>query len=423
MPARAHHRRGSLDYPAEFQTSQDTLNKLGIAKVMTLTTTYDHRVIQGARPASSCASSTNSSSARTTSTTRSSRPAHPLRAGPLAQGHLRPPRRRRQQDRPACRDHPRLPRARPPHGRHRPAGVPPAPPPRPGRHQPRPDPVGPRARLRHRRLRRRADPEAARDPRHPARLLLPHHRHRVHAYTRTPTSAPGSSPVEVGSPSPVPTSSCGSCASPTRPRRSRPSCRPSSSARSASPSRAASPSSRCSTASCAAPRPSEMDEVCIGMPHRGRLNVLANIAGKSYGQIFREFEGKQDPRSVQGSGDVKYHLGTEGSSPPRTAARPRSTSPPTPATSRRSTRCSRASSAPSRTGSTSPARPSPCCRCCCTATPRSPARVCRRDAQPVPAARLPHRRHDPRGHQQPGRLHHLAEQLPLVDLLHRRRPR
>ena len=48
------------------------------------------------------------------------------------------------------------------------------------------------------------------------------------------------------------------------------------------------------------------------MPHRGRLNVLANIAGKSYGQIFREFEGKQDPRSVQGSGDVKYHLGTEG---------------------------------------------------------------------------------------------------------------
>ncbi|MCE0539638.1 multifunctional oxoglutarate decarboxylase/oxoglutarate dehydrogenase thiamine pyrophosphate-binding subunit/dihydrolipoyllysine-residue succinyltransferase subunit [Kineosporia rhizophila] len=56
----------------------------------------------------------------------------------------------------------------------------------------------------------------------------------------------------------------------------------------------------------------ELDEVCIGMPHRGRLNVLANIAGKSYGQIFREFEGQQDPRSVQGSGDVKYHLGTEG---------------------------------------------------------------------------------------------------------------
>ncbi len=48
------------------------------------------------------------------------------------------------------------------------------------------------------------------------------------------------------------------------------------------------------------------------MSHRGRLNVLANIAGKSTAQIFAEFEGNLDPRSVQGSGDVKYHLGTEG---------------------------------------------------------------------------------------------------------------
>ena len=55
-----------------------------------------------------------------------------------------------------------------------------------------------------------------------------------------------------------------------------------------------------------------LDEVAIGMAHRGRLNVLANIAGKTYGQIFREFEGTQDTSSVQGSGDVKYHLGTEG---------------------------------------------------------------------------------------------------------------
>ena len=57
---------------------------------------------------------------------------------------------------------------------------------------------------------------------------------------------------------------------------------------------------------------SGLDEVAIGMAHRGRLNVLTNIAGKTYGQIFREFEGTQDPRTVQGSGDVKYHLGTEG---------------------------------------------------------------------------------------------------------------
>ncbi|MEV4259925.1 multifunctional oxoglutarate decarboxylase/oxoglutarate dehydrogenase thiamine pyrophosphate-binding subunit/dihydrolipoyllysine-residue succinyltransferase subunit [Kribbella sp. NPDC049584] len=55
-----------------------------------------------------------------------------------------------------------------------------------------------------------------------------------------------------------------------------------------------------------------LEEVAIGMAHRGRLNVLANIVGKSYGQIFREFEGNIDPRTVQGSGDVKYHLGAEG---------------------------------------------------------------------------------------------------------------
>src|SRR5580698_6237902 len=56
----------------------------------------------------------------------------------------------------------------------------------------------------------------------------------------------------------------------------------------------------------------QMDEAVIGMAHRGRLNVLANIVGKSYAQIFKEFEGNLDPRSAQGSGDVKYHLGAEG---------------------------------------------------------------------------------------------------------------
>jgi 2-oxoglutarate decarboxylase len=55
-----------------------------------------------------------------------------------------------------------------------------------------------------------------------------------------------------------------------------------------------------------------LDEAVVGMAHRGRLNVLANIVGKSYAQIFKEFEGNLDPRSAQGSGDVKYHLGAEG---------------------------------------------------------------------------------------------------------------
>ncbi|RGA03896.1 multifunctional oxoglutarate decarboxylase/oxoglutarate dehydrogenase thiamine pyrophosphate-binding subunit/dihydrolipoyllysine-residue succinyltransferase subunit [Microbispora triticiradicis] len=55
-----------------------------------------------------------------------------------------------------------------------------------------------------------------------------------------------------------------------------------------------------------------LDEVVIGMAHRGRLNVLANIVGKSYAQVFGEFEGNIDPRSAHGSGDVKYHLGASG---------------------------------------------------------------------------------------------------------------
>ena len=50
-------------------------------------------------------------------------------------------------------------------------------------------------------------------------------------------------------------------------------------------------------------------EVVIGMAHRGRLNVLANILGKTYEQIFSEFEGKSTPDTTMGSGDVKYHLG------------------------------------------------------------------------------------------------------------------
>ncbi|WP_409331632.1 multifunctional oxoglutarate decarboxylase/oxoglutarate dehydrogenase thiamine pyrophosphate-binding subunit/dihydrolipoyllysine-residue succinyltransferase subunit [Trujillonella humicola] len=56
----------------------------------------------------------------------------------------------------------------------------------------------------------------------------------------------------------------------------------------------------------------QLDEVAIGMAHRGRLNVLANVLGKSYAKIFGEFEGNIDPGTVQGSGDVKYHLGATG---------------------------------------------------------------------------------------------------------------
>ena len=53
-------------------------------------------------------------------------------------------------------------------------------------------------------------------------------------------------------------------------------------------------------------------ELVVGMAHRGRLNILANTVGKDVKQIFSEFEGDIDPSSTQGSGDVKYHLGATG---------------------------------------------------------------------------------------------------------------
>ena len=53
----------------------------------------------------------------------------------------------------------------------------------------------------------------------------------------------------------------------------------------------------------------EVEEVIIGMAHRGRLNVLANIMGKTYQEIFAEFEGNSEVDLTMGDGDVKYHLG------------------------------------------------------------------------------------------------------------------
>jgi multifunctional 2-oxoglutarate metabolism enzyme len=64
----------------------------------------------------------------------------------------------------------------------------------------------------------------------------------------------------------------------------------------------------------------DITDIVMGMAHRGRLNVLSNILGKSHRQIFGEFEGHVDPDTVQGSGDVKYHLGTDGTYTARSGA-------------------------------------------------------------------------------------------------------
>ena len=85
-----------------------------------------------------------------------------------------------------------------------------------------------------------------------------------------------------------------------------------SSARSASRWKAPKPPSPFSTSCWSAPPPGDVQEMVIGMAHRGRLNVLANVVGKPLTQIFSEFEGDIDPASTQGSGDVKYHLGATG---------------------------------------------------------------------------------------------------------------
>ena len=61
---------------------------------------------------------------------------------------------------------------------------------------------------------------------------------------------------------------------------------------------------------CAADEP--LAEVVMGMAHRGRLNVLVNLVGKSYHELFKEFEGAITEDQIQGSGDVKYHLGQIG---------------------------------------------------------------------------------------------------------------
>tara|TARA_Y100001935_G_scaffold255672_1_gene271328 strand:+ start:152986 stop:156642 length:3657 start_codon:yes stop_codon:yes gene_type:complete len=56
----------------------------------------------------------------------------------------------------------------------------------------------------------------------------------------------------------------------------------------------------------------DVEKVFMGMAHRGRLNILVNIMNKPYHRVFAEFEGNVDPNTIQGSGDVKYHLGARG---------------------------------------------------------------------------------------------------------------
>ena len=150
----------------------------------------------------------------------------------------------------------------------------------------------------------------------------------------------------------------------------------------------------------------------MGMAHRGRLNVLANIVGKSYGEIFEEFEGNLDPESVQGSGDVKYHKGASGTFTARSGGTipiSMSSNPshleavdPVVVGMVRAKQDALNLRGRRSCGRALPGATHLAARRCCV---RRPGRG-GRDPQPVPAPRLPHGRDGAHRHQQPARLHH-----------------
>ena len=164
-----------------------------------------------------------------------------------------------------------------------------------------------------------------------------------------------------------------------------------------------------------------MEEVVMGMSHRGRLNVLANVVGKSYGQIFREFEGELDPNVPQGSGDVKYHVGATGkhTAPSGKTANLTLAANPSHLEAVDPVVEGMVRAKQDRAGDRGPREGA------VGAHPRR-RRVRgsgrgRRDAEPVGASRLRRRRHRARRRQQPGRIHDAARVRPLDRVRHRHR--
>ena len=164
-----------------------------------------------------------------------------------------------------------------------------------------------------------------------------------------------------------------------------------------------------------------MEEVVMGMAHRGRLNVLANVVNKSYGQIFREFEGELDPNVPQGSGDVKYHVGATGKHTARSGRdrEPHARGQPEPPRSRRPRRrryCA-GNAGSGRRHRTREGALGAHPRRCCVRGPRGRGR----NAQPLRAAGLRRRRHRARRREQPSRFHDRARLRPLLGVRDRRR--
>ena len=234
---------GAMEYPAPYQgMSEETLAELAVSKIITLTSTYDHRIIQGAQSGEFLKVMhelmLGEHGFYDEIFTALRIPYEPVRWMRDVARQLRGSDR---QDRPGARADPRVPGARSPDGRHRPAGVQDPQAPRPGRPPARADPVGPGPRVPGRRLRRQAADEAARRSSACCATRTAAASASSTCTSRTRRSGAGSrtgSSASTRSRPPTSRSTCSTGSTP--PRRSRPSCRPSTSARSASRWRAAS---------------------------------------------------------------------------------------------------------------------------------------------------------------------------------------
>ena len=385
--------------------------------------TYDHRIIQGAESGlflkrvhellhRAPTTSTTTSSARSACPTRRSSGAATSTRSTTTEAMLE---KQMQVDQLVNA----APGARPPHRRPRPAGG------RGAAHAPRARPrhlrahhLGPRPRVPHRRHRRPATAWPLGDaPARAARRLLPHHRHRVHAHPGAGREGAGSSSRSRASTSTLDR------------RRAAPHPRPAQRGRGAR-----------EVPGHQVPRPEALrhrrrrvrhphprrrprrgrrqptsTRSVMGMAHRGRLNVLVNIVGKSYEQLFKEFEGNVDPDSTQGSGDVKYHLGQTGKFVSRDGNDHRGRAGRQPVAPRGG-RPGRRGHGPGQDG---PASTRPGATRCCPILIHGDAAFA---GQGVVAETLnlshdqglPGRRHHPPDHQQPARLHHAARLGPLV---------
>ena len=416
---------GALAWPAGFDAADPrSLAEVGVGKVVTLTSTYDHRIIQGAesglflRHVAECLTGGHGFYDDVFASVGV--PAEPARWAADRHAGLGDEAERVAQAgaRPGADQH--VPGARPPPRPPRPAvvGAAAGAPRARARHL-RADHLGPAADVRDRRPGRPARGDPRGDPVHPARRLLPEPGHRVRPHHGPRAEALDPGPRRGGRDARRrPRSSARSSTRSARPRSSSASCTPATWARSASASRAPSRRSwRCATVLDAA-ADEGLREAVIGMAHRGRLNVLANVVGKSYSDIFSEFEGNLDPESVQGSGDVKYHKGARGvyKNPRGATIEVSMASNPTHLEAvcpvvEGIARAKQDALVRPGDGSDPHARPA--------AFPILPVLI-HGDAafagQGVVAetlnlsqlSRLPHRRRDPRRHQQPGRLHHRA---------------